>query len=232
MREEERARLVSEFARLLDESLPEGSEGEGEDHPEVDLATLLAEMALLRNEVRLETRQSRTALGELKNLVDLLGKENERLRRETREAEERAQAQARQGERALLRGILEVRDRLVAGLEAAEAPAPEAGRWQLFGPRRESGRLEGIVRGISLTLSRLDDLLESRRVRPVEALDRPFDPASMKAVEVVEEPEVPDGWVVREFRRGYRMEGEILRAAEVAVSRKKDKTTREERTGR
>ena len=232
MREEERARLVSEFARLLDESLPEGSEGEGEDHPEVDLATLLAEMALLRNEVRLETRQSRTALGELKNLVDLQGKENERLRREAKEAEERAQAQARQGERALLRGILEVRDRLVAGLEAAAAPAPEAGRWQLFGPRRESGRLEGIVRGISLTLSRLDNLLESRRVRPVEALDRPFDPASMKAVEVVEEPEVPDGWVVREFRRGYRMEGEILRAAEVAVSRKKDKTTRDEGTER
>lgn len=232
MREEERARLVSEFARLLDESLPEGSEGEGEDHPEVDLATLLAEMALLRNEVRLETRQSRTALGELKNLVDLQGKENERLRREAKEAEERAQAQARQGERALLRGILEVRDRLVAGLEAAAAPAPEAGRWRLFGPRRESGRLEGIVRGISLTLSRLDNLLESRRVRPVEALDRPFDPASMKAVEVVEEPEVPDGWVVREFRRGYRMEGEILRAAEVAVSRKKDKTTRDEGTER
>jgi molecular chaperone GrpE (heat shock protein) len=146
--------------------------------------------------------------------------------------EERGEGQARKGGRALLREILEVRDRLVAGLEAAEAPAHEAGRWRLFGPRRESGRLEGIVRGISLTLSRLDDLLESRRVRPVEALDRPFDPASMKAVEVVEEPEVPDGWVVREFRRGYRMEGEILRAAEVAVSRKKDKTTREERTGR
>jgi molecular chaperone GrpE len=229
VREEERDRLVAEFARLLEESLPEESEDREEELPEVDLATLLSEMALLRNEVRLETRQSRTVLGELKNLVDLLGKENERLRREAGEAEERAEARARQGERSLLLGLLEVRDRLAAGLAAAEAPSPEKRPWWRGGAARESGRLDGVVRGIALTLSRLDDLLESRRVRPVEALDRPFDPALMKAVEAVEVSEGPDGWVVRELRKGYRWEGELLRAAEVAVVRKKEKT-REERT--
>lgn len=218
MTEEERDRLVSDFALLLEEAGREDL-AEGEAGPSVDLSTLLSEMALLRNEVRLETRQSKSALGELKTLVDLLGKENERLRREAREAEERAQSLARQGERALLRGVLEVRDRLEAALGSARAKAPAGGLWGAFGSNRESGRLDGVARGIALTLSRLDDLLESRRVRPVACAGHPFDPALMKAVEAVNDPDAPEGTVVRELRKGYLMDGELLRAAEVAVSR-------------
>jgi len=220
--EEERDRLVSDFALLLEEAGREDL-AEGEAGPSVDLSTLLSEMALLRNEVRLETRQSKSALGELKTLVDLLGKENERLRREAREAEERAQSQARQGERALLRGVLEVRDRLEAALGSASAKAPAGGLWGAFGSNRESGRLDGVARGIALTLSRLDDLLESRRVRPVACAGHPFDPALMKAVEAVNDPDAPEGTVARELRKGYLMDGELLRAAEVAVSKNNGK---------
>jgi molecular chaperone GrpE len=215
--EVERARLITEFERLLDLA---GEEGESDEPlPEVDLSTLLTEMALLKNEVRLETRQSRATLGELKNLADLLARDRERLQRELEEVGERARKESAKELKSLLKGLLDVRDRLEAGLLSGKNLPPERGWRALFGSGREGGRVAGVLEGFTLTLSRLDDLLESFRVLPVEALDRPFDPSSMKGMGTVES-ERPDGWVVRELRKGYRREGELLRAAEVEVSRR------------
>lgn len=229
MNDEERSRLLLEFERLLDLA---GEEGDaGEPRPAVDLSTLLSEMALLKNEVRLETRQSRATLGELKNLADLLAKDRERLQRELEEVGERAKKEAAKELKSLLKGLLDVRDRLEAGLLSGKKlppeRLPERGWRALFGLGREGERegegererVAGVLEGFSLTLSRLDDLLESVRVLPVEALDRPFDPSSMKGMGTVESDR-PDGWVVRELRKGYRREGELLRPAEVEVSRR------------
>jgi molecular chaperone GrpE len=74
--------------------------------------------------------------------------------------------------------------------------------------------------GLTLTLQRLDELLETHRVRPIEALGKPLDPHCMRALGVEALPGAPDGVVLREARRGFFHGGELLRVAEVIVNKK------------
>ena len=61
-------------------------------------------------------------------------------------------------------------------------------------------------------------LLESEGVHPIDALGRPFDPREHEAVASVPGTGRPDGVVVGEAQRGYRIRDRILRPALVAVA--------------
>jgi molecular chaperone GrpE len=209
----EKARLVEEFRACLEQW-----EEEDEQPPEpVDLRTLLGEMAALKNEVRLESRQFKSALEELRSVAETLRTQNERLARELERTREQAAEAQRQAERGLLLGMLDLRDRLQAGADAAAArrPSPLA-RW-LPGETRFA---QALGQGLTLTLQRLDELLRSHRVRPIDALGQPLDPQSMRAVGVEAAPETRDGVVLREVRCGFLHGGELLRAAEVIVNKR------------
>jgi len=61
-------------------------------------------------------------------------------------------------------------------------------------------------------------MVESFRGLGVEAVPgvgAPFDPELHEAIMREENDEVPDGTVLREFRRGFRLAGKLLRAAMV-----------------
>ena len=79
---------------------------------------------------------------------------------------------------------------------------------------RESAWLEGIA----AIDRKLRLLLESEGVRPIEALGKPFDPREHEAITHVPNTGRPEGEVVAEVRRGYRLRDRILRPAMVAVS--------------
>ena len=72
----EKLRLVGEFRAFLDQW-----EDGADDAELLDLRSLLAEMAALRSEVRLESRQFKGALEELKSFGEALRAHNERLAR-------------------------------------------------------------------------------------------------------------------------------------------------------
>jgi molecular chaperone GrpE len=61
-------------------------------------------------------------------------------------------------------------------------------------------------------------LLESEGVSPIEALGRPFDPREHEAIAHAPGSGRPEGEVVAEIRRGYRLRERVLRPALVAVS--------------
>ena len=65
---------------------------------------------------------------------------------------------------------------------------------------------------------KLRALLESEGVRPIEALGQPFDPREHEAVTSVPGTGRPDGEVVAEIRRGYRLRDRVLRPVLVAVA--------------
>ncbi len=210
---DETERLVEEFRSCLAQWEEDGDEA-GEP---VDLRTLLGEMAALKNEVRLESRQFRSALEELKNFGEALREHNERLARELEQARDQAAEAQRQTERRLLLGLLDLHDRLRAGVEATASRRPSL----LSRLARGKTRFERVVgEGLVLTLQRLDELLATHRVRPIGALGQPLDPQWMRAVGVESVHEIPDGVVLRELRRGFSHGGELLRAAEVIVNRK------------
>ncbi len=214
-----RERLVEQFRACLDDGVDEDADT-GEP---IDLRTLLAELAALRNEVRLQARQFKAALEQTQALGDALREQNDRLGRELERSRAQAADTKAEAERALLLGLLDLRDRLQAGLEAQTAWQPGAlprllDRLGLLGQARRQADSQRA--GSAMTLQRVDEMLAGYRVQPLAALGRAFDPHSMHAAGVEWTPQAAEGIVLRELRRGFYRGGELLRAAEVIVNRK------------
>lgn len=214
MEAETRQRLLEQFAAYLDGAPEQGADAEGE----VDLHTLLGELAALKNEIRLESRQFKTTLAEVRAVASELSEANARLARELDHARDQAAVARRQAERQLLLELLDLRDRLEAGLAAAAGYRPGwRSRW--FG-RSALRFLGSLTQGQGLTLQRLDQVLERNRVRAIDSLGQPLDPQSMNAVGTGSEPRRPDATVLAEQRRGFLRDGEVLRYAEVIVNKR------------
>jgi len=75
--------------------------------------------------------------------------------------------------------------------------------------------------GLELLHRQLRDAARKTGLEPVAALDQPFDPHLHEAIEMVETDAVPDGTVVEELQRGYRLQGRLIRPAMVKVARAK-----------
>ena len=213
MDDQDKQRLIDQVRACLD---ADASEPNDSDLP-LDLHTLLAEMAALKNEVRLQARQFKTALAQTQALSDALGAHSERLQQDLDRSRSQAAQAKSQAERGLLLGLLELRDRLQAGLDAQATWRPTGLQRWLGSDQRFN---QSLREGSALTLQRLDELLDSHRVRPIMALDQPLDPQCMHAVAVEWAPQVAEGRVLRELRRGYLQGTELLRAAEVIVNKK------------
>ena len=68
-------------------------------------------------------------------------------------------------------------------------------------------------------MRRFDRMLAGFGVRIVRAAGHPFDFRTMHEVEARRDERAPDGTVVEELRSGFTRDGEVLRLADVAVSR-------------
>lgn len=78
-----------------------------------------------------------------------------------------------------------------------------------------------IVAGIRMSHRKIVDVLASLGVRPMDTKGQMFDPRYHEAVDVVSHAErsVEPGTVVEEIRRGYFMNGDVLRHARVRVAK-------------
>ncbi len=74
------------------------------------------------------------------------------------------------------------------------------------------------VSGISMILRKLHTLLESQGVVPIQAAGQPFDPQQHEAVLLEESAKHPEGTVIAEVQRGYRLGERVLRPAQVKVA--------------
>lgn len=211
-----RERLIAEFRALLD--TPQAEFLAEPDDP-VDLHTLLSELAALKSEVRLEARQFKNGLDELRGVVSPLRETNERLLLELDHAREQLAAAGRQAERQILLEVLDLRDRIDAGFGSSAAHRPTL--WARLFTRSEVRFARHLGEGLKLTLDRVDRLLDKYRVKPLEVLNQPLDPHCMNAVGTQSKPQQNDGMVVAEQRRGYLRDGELLRCAEVIVNKRK-----------
>lgn len=214
-------RLMDEFQACLDGWEPEGMDAGAsneaqESEPPVNLALLFTEMAVLRNEVRVEARQFKTALDEMRALTELLGEQNLRLTRDLDRARETQGATLRQAETQMLLDVLDVRDRIAAALGVFDAYQP--GVFARFAAR-ETQLVQGVSAGIALTLRRIDDLLAERRVRALDAVGGRLDPHTMRAAGTQWQANRAPGEVLSEVRRGYLRDSELLRLAEVIVNK-------------
>jgi molecular chaperone GrpE len=72
--------------------------------------------------------------------------------------------------------------------------------------------------GVEMTYKSFFDTIRKKGVAPFVSVGEPFDPTLHEAVQTMPSEEVPAGSVVSEVRRGYRLNGRLLRAALVVVS--------------
>ena len=81
--------------------------------------------------------------------------------------------------------------------------------------------LQGIpwVGGIGAIDRKLDQLLESEGLTPIDALGKQFDPHEHEAIAQEDRPGVPEGTVIAELQKGYRIRDRVLRPSMVAVAR-------------
>lgn len=82
-----------------------------------------------------------------------------------------------------------------------------------------AGAAEAILSGVRMTYEQLLAGLRKFGLEQIEAVGKPFDPNLHEAVGVVPSEGSPDGTVLSESRRGYLLNGRLLRPAHVTVSR-------------
>ena len=80
----------------------------------------------------------------------------------------------------------------------------------------------GWAEGIWVIDRKLRQLLESEGLAPIEAEGKPFDPHEHEAIAQQPSSAVPDGTVLSEIQRGYRVRDRVLRPAMVIVARNDD----------
>ena len=79
---------------------------------------------------------------------------------------------------------------------------------------------EGISSGLDMVQKQLLATLAKYGVEPIEALGRPFDPNLHEAVMQQPTADHPEGIVVAELTKGYKIHDRVLRPSKVAVSTK------------
>jgi molecular chaperone GrpE len=82
---------------------------------------------------------------------------------------------------------------------------------------RASGA-EGITAGLDMVQKQLLEVLAKHGVEPITALGEPFDPNLHEALVQQPTADHPEGTVVGELSKGYRIRDRVLRPSKVAVS--------------
>ncbi len=83
----------------------------------------------------------------------------------------------------------------------------------------EAANHVAMVEGIEMIVRLFRASLEKAGVKPMDAVGHVFDPSRHLAVAQVDSPGGQDNVVVEEIQKGYLLEGRVLRAAMVKVSR-------------
>jgi molecular chaperone GrpE len=79
---------------------------------------------------------------------------------------------------------------------------------------------QALAEGLEGILKNIDSLLEAEGVRPIEAVGTPFDPSVHDAIAFLARDDVEENSVTAEIRRGYMLNGRVLRPSIVEVARK------------
>lgn len=125
-----------------------------------------------------------------------------RIERERREVSEAATAD-------LIRDLLPVIDDLERALAASAAGDTEG----------EADRETTLRRGIELIRKQLLEVLRRRGVEPFDSVGQPFDPTWHEAISYETGNDRPEGEIIGEIRRGYRLGQRLLRPSQVRVAR-------------
>jgi molecular chaperone GrpE len=79
--------------------------------------------------------------------------------------------------------------------------------------------VQSLQTGINMIYQQLKGILSEAGLEEVDATSKPFDPNLHEAVSQQETAEVPEGHVVQQLRKGYKLRDRLLRPASVVVAK-------------
>ena len=75
-----------------------------------------------------------------------------------------------------------------------------------------------ILAGMGMVAKQLNDFLADSGVTPIDAAGKAFDPNLHEAIAHEKDANVPEGMVIRQVRKGFKLKDRLLRPANVIVS--------------
>lgn len=94
-------------------------------------------------------------------------------------------------------------DHLEQALHASDNASPEVKHWAV---------------GFKMILDQLKQVVEDNGVSYFQSVGQAFDPHQHEAIETEETTEQAEGTVLKEFVRGYKLGGRVIRPAKVKVA--------------
>ena len=82
------------------------------------------------------------------------------------------------------------------------------------------GGVASLQAGIAMIQQQLKNTLAESGLEEIDASGKPFDPTWHEAVSQQETADVPEGHVVQQLRKGYKLRDRLLRPATVIVAKK------------
>jgi len=172
---------------VAEEASVHASAGAGETDASLDVTAALAK-------TEQELAEHRDALLRMRAEMDNLRK------RQARDAERSRKFALER----IMKDLLQVRDSLERGLEAAGEPVS----------------VESLREGQALTLKMLAKVLEEHGLEVIDPTGQPFDPEWHEAMTVIPSVDVDENTVLEVLQKGYRLHDRLIRPAMVVVSRK------------
>ena len=108
----------------------------------------------------------------------------------------------------LMQKLIPVLESLDIALAAPSSAAPDP-----------TESCQSFQEGVSLICQQLKRVLTEAGLEEINAVGNPFDPHLHEAVSQQETPEVPEGQVVHQLRKGYKLRDRLLRPASVIVAK-------------
>jgi molecular chaperone GrpE len=171
---------------------------QGKPTGEEEVEALRAELESVKHELRRAKESSESSLNKMKYLMADFDNYRKQMEKQLASKAESIKAE-------LLLKFLNIRDDYLRALAVARQSKSEQGGVVIEG-------LEGILKNI-------DSLLASEGVREIEAVGTPFDPNVHDAIAYSARDDLAENTVTAEIRKGYMLNGRVLRPSLVEISK-------------
>ena len=171
---------------------------EGKPVEEEDVVALRDELESVKSELRKAKESSESSLNKMKYLMADFDNYRKQMEKQVASKAESIKAE-------LLLKFLNIRDDYLRALSVA---------------RQSKSEQIVVIEGLEGILKNIDSLLASEGVREIEAVGTPFDPNVHDAIAYSALDDVAENTVTAEIRKGYMLNGRVLRPSLVEISKK------------
>jgi len=139
----------------------------------------------------------------------------ERVLRATADLENFKKRAARERQEAIKFANASLLEKLIPALDNLEMALAAANNAEIHS-------MESLKTGIAMIYNQLKAALADTGLEEIDATNQPFDPNLHEAVSHQESADVPEGQVLQQLRKGYKLRERLIRPASVVVARKPD----------